>query len=199
MVGITVGMTVFFIAYFHILRSPIFPVTVMPLTALDHLIPFDPWWLLPYVSLWVYVSLAPSILSDRTELVDFALASVALSVVGLTIFLLWPTVVPPSSASWEQYPWVAFLKNVDASGNACPSLHVAYAVLSGAWIDQTLRRRGAAKGWRIGNVIWAAMITYSTVATRQHVVLDVVGGAVLGAGVVAVQRWRPWRKISQTT
>lgn len=37
-VGVTVFTWLFFIGYFHMLRHPDFAVTVMPLTALDHLI-----------------------------------------------------------------------------------------------------------------------------------------------------------------
>jgi hypothetical protein len=35
MIGTTLGMAVFFAAYFWVLRHPQYPVTVMPLTAVD--------------------------------------------------------------------------------------------------------------------------------------------------------------------
>ena len=37
----------------------------------------------------------------------------------------------------------AMLYAVDNSGNACPSLHVAAAVLSGLWLHRVLRQIGA--------------------------------------------------------
>ena len=53
-------IALFFIPYFQVLRHPAYPLTVMPLTALDRLIPFQPHALFAYVSLWVYVGLDPA-------------------------------------------------------------------------------------------------------------------------------------------
>lgn len=91
MIGTTLVMTGFFAAYFWVLKHPLFPVTTMPLTVVDRLIGFRPEALPLYLSLWLYVSLAPALLIDRRELVSYALAAVGLSVIGLAIFLLWPT------------------------------------------------------------------------------------------------------------
>jgi membrane-associated phospholipid phosphatase len=77
------------------------------------------------------------------------------------------------------------LKTVDASGNACPSLHVAFALLAAVWIGRVLRQTGAGPLPRIVNWLWCAGIFYSTVATGQHVALDVLAGIALG-GVVAL-------------
>ena len=45
---------------------------------------------------------------------------------------------------------------------------------------------GAGKVVRAFNWLWCLGILYSTVAIRQHVVLDVLAGAGLGAVVAAV-------------
>jgi membrane-associated phospholipid phosphatase len=100
--------------------------------------------------------------------------------------------VPVPAIDWSRHPSMAFLKSADAAGNACPSLHVAFAVFSACWFGRLLRQLGAGRIARIGNVLWCAGILYSTVATRQHVFLDVVAGAALGALVaVASQWWSP--------
>jgi len=190
MIGTATGMTVFFIAYFAVLKHPVFPVTVVPLTVIDGWIGFQPWTLPLYLSLWFYVSLAPALLTDGRELVSYAVAWVALSVIGLGIFLVWPTAVPPPGVDWAQHPAFAFLKAADAAGNACPSLHVAFAVFSAVWFERLLRQMGAGRGLRTLNWLWCAGILYSTVATRQHVALDVLAGAALGAVGAAVHlRW----------
>jgi membrane-associated phospholipid phosphatase len=187
MIGTTLGMTVFFIAYFWVLNHPLYPVTVMPLTAIDRLTGFQPAALPLYLSLWFYVSLAPALLVDRRELISYGLAAIGLSVTGLAIFLLWPTAVPPPGVDWLQHPAFGFLKRADAAGNACPSLHVAFAVFTAVWFARILGRMGAGRILRALNWLWCAGILYSTVAIRQHVFLDVVAGAVLGAAVAAVQ------------
>ncbi|MDP2137991.1 MAG: phosphatase PAP2 family protein [Candidatus Didemnitutus sp.] len=190
MIGTMVGMTVFFTAYFWILRHPIYPVTLLPLTAVDRLIGFRPEALPLYLSLWLYVSLVPALLINRRELVSLGLAWVELSVVGLGIFFFWPTAVPPADVNWSQYPTFAFLQSVDAAGNACPSLHVAFAVFTAVWFGRLLREMGAGRTVRAANWLWCAGILYSTVAIRQHVALDVLAGAALGAVVAAAHlRW----------
>src|SRR5579872_5001022 len=57
--AITGAIGLFMAIYFLLLRHPLFPITVIPLTSLDRLIGFEPWSLLPYASLWVYISIAP--------------------------------------------------------------------------------------------------------------------------------------------
>src|SRR6185295_988673 len=107
-----------------------------------------------YLSLWLYVSLAPALLTDRRELASYGIATVVLSTIGLTIFLLWPTAVPTSDIIWSQHPSFAFLQSVDASGNACPSLHVAFAVFTAAWFERLLRAMGAGRSARVVNWLW---------------------------------------------
>ncbi len=183
LIGTTVAMTVFFALYFYVLNHPVFPVTVMPQVGLDRLIGFRPEALPLYLSLWVYVSLGSSLVLERKELLSHALAAVVLAAMGLAIFLWWPTAVPPSNVDWSRHAGFEFLKQVDASGNACPSLHVAFAVLACVWIDRHLRTMGAGRGVRVFNVIWAMGIAYSTLAIGQHVALDALAGAALGAAV----------------
>ena len=114
----------------------------------------------------------------------------ALGAAGLGIFLFWPTAVPPLAVDWSQHPAFAFLQSVDASGNACPSLHVAFAVFSAVWFARLLPQLGAGRFVRVLNWLWCLGIVYSTMATRQHVFLDVLAGAGLGAITAGVHlRW----------
>ncbi|MDP3616453.1 MAG: phosphatase PAP2 family protein, partial [Rhodoferax sp.] len=88
--------------------------------------------------------------------------------------------VPAADIDWVQYPDVAFLKNMDAAGNACPSLHVATAIFSGIWLHHLLRRFCAPLWLLSFNGVWCIGIVYSAMATRQHVAVDVLAGLVLG-------------------
>jgi membrane-associated phospholipid phosphatase len=181
----TLGIGGFFIAYFWVMRHPVSPVTVMPLTVVDRAIPFQPGSLYVYLSLWVYVSLAPALLKSHRELTSYGLATSVLSGVGLAIFLIWPTAVPPSDIDWSLYPSIAFLKDSDQAMNACPSMHVAFAVFTAMWLARVLREMGAGAVLLSINGAWCLAIIYSTIATRQHVALDVVAGAALGWCVAA--------------
>jgi len=184
--GTLLGMTAFFAVYFWLLRHPRYPLTVVPLTAVDRLIGFQSRAVFLYLSLWLYVSLAPALLIDRLELVSYGLAAAALSGIGFVVFLFWPTAVMRPDVGWPQSSAFAFLESVDASGNACPSMHVAFAVFTAVWFERLLRQMGAGRLVWVLNWLWCLGILYSTVAIRQHVVLDVLAGAVLGAAVAAV-------------
>jgi membrane-associated phospholipid phosphatase len=73
-----------------------------------------------------------------------------------------------------------FLKNVDAAGNACPSLHAAFAVFACLWFERVLQEMKRPHWVHVANVIWALAILYSTIATRQHVAIDTLAGSLLG-------------------
>ncbi|MEO5661007.1 MAG: phosphatase PAP2 family protein [Polaromonas sp.] len=178
--GTMIFIGVFFGAYFYLLKSPAYPPTVMPFTLLDRLIGFHPQAMPLYISLWVYVSLPPVLLATRRGLFGYAMAMAGTCLVGLTVFYFWPTAAPAADIDWTLYPGVDFLKSMDASGNAFPSLHVATALFSGLWLNHLLRHFDGPQWIRLLNWIWCLGILYSTLATRQHVVVDVAGGLVLG-------------------
>ena len=179
-VGTPLFMTGFFVAYFTVLRHPPSPPLTIPTTAPDRWIAFQPLALIPYVSLWVYVTLPASLIVVRRELLSHTIGAFALSVIGLAIFVIWPTTAPTPDIDWTLHPTMQFLKNVDASGNACPSLHAAFAVFACLWLARQLNECGAGRLSHGLNYFWAATIVYSTVATRQHVAIDAITGALLG-------------------
>lgn len=180
-IGIPMFIAVFFAAYFYVLKNPAYPITVMPFTWLDQVVSFQPLAVPLYVSLWLYVSVPPAFLSNRRELQMYGLGMTLACLTGLVIFYFWPTTVPPATIDWAFYPSVDFLKNIDASGNACPSLHVATAIFSGIWAHHLLGRFGAPQWVRLLNALWCIGIAYSTLATRQHVAVDMWAGLALGA------------------
>ena len=179
-IGTTLFISLFFGAYFYLLKYPAYPTTVMPVTLLDSLIGFQPLALPMYLSLWVYVSLPPALLATRRELYGYGLATAGTCLAALVVFYFWPTAVPAADIDWTQYPDVKFLKSMDASGNACPSLHVATAVFSGIWMHHLLRRFGAPVWILVVSWVWCIGIVYSALATRQHVAVDALAGLVLG-------------------
>lgn len=177
--GATAFMLAFFAAYFHVLRHAAQASVMMPLTALDHWVAFQPMALLPYASLWVYVTIPPMLLNGLRQVVIYSLWIGALCVGGLGLFYLWPTAVPLLVLDVAVYPAFAVLQGVDAAGNACPSLHVATAVFTAFWLDHLLRELEASSVMRWLNLAWVVLIVYSTLAIKQHVVLDVIAGGAL--------------------
>jgi membrane-associated phospholipid phosphatase len=192
--GTTAFIALFFVGYLHVLHHPAYAVTTMPLIALDHLIAFQPHALYAYLSLWLYVGFGPGLQLDFIDLLVYALWLSALSLVGLAIFYFWPTQVPPHGLDLSMHPGFAMLQGVDAAGNACPSLHMAVATFTVLRVSAVLRQARGPLFLHLVNIVWFVAIAYSTLATKQHVVLDVAAGAVLGvAFAVASLRWRPHR------
>ena len=156
-IGTSVIIGIFFFVYLHLLHHPRFPVTVMPATELDRLVPFQPGALFLYLTLWLYVGAGPGLQLRWRELISYAAWSVLLCAAGLTIFYLW---------------------------------HVAFASFTAIRIDQVLRATGSPRLLRAANLGWATAIVYSTLAIRQHVVVDVGAGLLLGTlFALASLRW----------
>ena len=190
--GTSAWVFLFFTGYFYLLGHVAYPVTVMPLTPLDRLVPLTPWALGPYLTLWLYVGVAPGLQRTLGELLAYGAWAGLLCMVGLAIFYRWPTQVPAFAFDRSSLPGFGLLQGIDSAGNACPSMHVAIAMFTAIWVDVLLRECRAPAVLRGLDWLWFAAIAWSTVAIRQHVVIDAVAGAVLGAGFAAPSlKWRP--------
>lgn len=192
--GVCAFMWLFFIGYFHTLRHPLRDVVLMPLTWLDHAVTFQPQALWVYLSLWLYVGVAPGLLPSFRELLRYTAWIGTLCLAGLACFYFWPTAVPRPAMDLSAYPGFALLQGVDAAGNACPSLHVATAAFTALWVEHVLRSIGAPHWLRGCNALWVGAIVWSTMATKQHVAWDVAGGLLLALVFAALSlagRWHP--------
>lgn len=186
MAGTALCMTAFFLGYFWLLNHSRLPVTTVPRIFVDRMIPFQPAALPLYISLWLYVPLAPALFRMTREMKVYPVAVVVLSLIGFGVFIVWPTAVPRPEVDASLVKSLAYLKTVDASGNAFPSLHVAFAVFTALQFRQILREMRSGLLLRGLNWLWCLGIVYSTIAIRQHVALDAVSGAILGAVVALV-------------
>lgn len=191
MTGTAVGIAGFFVLYFWVMAHTEPRAVQMPLTPLDYHFGLSEAALPLYLSLWVLVSLPAALARDLRELGSFTAQAGLMAALGFSIFWLLPTTVPDAGVDWSQYPSLAFLKNSDAGGNACPSLHVSFAVLATARLWGQLRELRAPAALRWAAVAWCVGIVYATLATYQHVVLDVAGGLLLAGAVLASRRVQP--------
>ena len=187
LVGNTLATVGFFVLYFAVMARSLPHATLLPLTPLDRWLELRVAALPLYGSLWLYLALPPAFAKDLRELSAFAVNAALMSAIALTIFWFWPTAVPIFVIDGELHPALHFLKTTDAAGNAFPSLHVSFSVFACWVLARQLREVGAPVWARALNLAWAVGIVYSTLAVRQHVVIDVAGGLVLGGAFCLLQ------------
>ncbi len=187
LVGNTVATIGFFPLYFWIMKNA-GQAWVLPLTAFDRLIAFWPMLLPIYLSLWGYIALPVLLAKDKRELWSFSFGCAAMTAIALVVFWFMPTAIPNFTIDAVPGSSLAFLKTVDSAGNAFPSLHVSFSVFTCIVLVRQLREVGAPAWLRIFNVAWAVGIVYSTMAVRQHVLMDVLGGLALGVALGITSR-----------
>ena len=195
LIGNTVATVGFFVLYFAVMQRALPHAWILPLTPIDRWIELRVAALPLYASLWLYLALPPAFAKDLRELAVFALNAALMSAIALAVFWFMPTAVPVFPIDDAMHPALHFLKTTDAAGNAFPSLHVSFSVFACAFLARQLRDVGAPRWVHAFNVAWAVGIVYSTLAVRQHVVIDVAGGLLLGGAFCLAPRI-PRRKTS---
>jgi hypothetical protein len=143
------------------------------------LLPFNAWWLAPYVSMFVLVGLPWVLLPKWCQVRRFAWTLLGVAAVGWITFLVYPTACVRPSA--EGQPWAyTVLLALDAPTNCMPCLHSAFAVLAAwaLWLDSQIFQSAVA---RFALVLWVATIGISIIALRQHTDVDMFMGVALGS------------------
>ena len=158
--------------------------TSVPELPLDRVIPLVPGWMLVYGSLYVFVIILPLLVVRERGLIRRAMQGYLLVMsVSYVGFLLYPTSAPrPDAVIGDDFAaWTLRLAySLDPPYNCFPSLHVAYAFVSALACYRVHRGVGVAA------VVWATLISISTVFTKQHYVADVIAGAAAAGVAYAV-------------
>jgi membrane-associated phospholipid phosphatase len=178
--GAAVYMTAYFYFYFLLLRDPPRPVTLFAPTALDRLLPFQPWAFWPYITLWAYVCLPAALQPTLPTLLRHALAAAALCAAGIGFYYFLPSAFSHMEAPWPPGHAGAFLGQMDLARNVFPSMHVAFTCFGAIWMNTMLTLLRAPRAARLASAVWCALIIYSTMAIKQHIVWDVMAGMALG-------------------
>lgn len=147
---------------------------------IDRLVPFLPWTVSIYLAcflFWaaVYLYMAGR---ERERAFRFFRADFAAKLVCFLCFVLLPTtnVRPPlgDASIWDRL--LGLVYRVDAPTNLFPSIHcmVSWLCFAGVRGD-----RGLPLWSRAGACLFALAVCLSTLTTRQHVAVDVLGGVLL--------------------
>lgn len=181
---LTVATVLLLGPYMLLQRYRMFEPRSLGLTAIDEWAGFTAAWVWVYILQYIQVPLAPLLATTRDQLRKFLIGFAIVAAAAFVVFFVFPVEGPrPSAAQRETANWLyQLLIAIDRPGNALPSLHVALATYSMCFahrlhFESTSHRRRRcwlALGW-----ISVALISWSTLATKQHYLVDGLTGFAL--------------------
>lgn len=160
-------------------------------------LPWDPVWsfprlsvfVVPYLSAYVLPLLPLALLRDRAEYRRFAAVTAGAIAVSAVVFVAWPLTIPRESLGLVSIfdRFLALQYEIDRPSNLFPSLHVSLSFLFALGVAHVRPR------WRFWMLTWATLIAVSTLFTRQHYLIDVIGGVLVAWGAWQVFLMKPKR------
>ena len=157
----------------------------LPLLWIDQWVPFLPWTFLIYTSDYFVFAIAILVLSHREEFHSFARLMFGILLICGAFFYGYPTIYPrpayPEHSVWFVNSVMQFVASADTPRNCFPSMHVALTA-GASW---ALRVKG--RSTFLLFIIWSLAVFASTLSTKQHYFLDIVGGLLVTATVVALE------------
>lgn len=139
---------------------------------IDKYIPFIPPLIIPYLTLYLFITVSFILLWPKIIFESFV---VALLVVNLSAAIFWyrfPNGVKRPVVKGKSWllSLVRLAYNHDKEGNAFPSAHVYYSTVCAIYLWQAFPQIG----WPV--IVWGGTISISTVFVKQHYLIDILGG-----------------------
>lgn len=153
-------------------------------TVLDSYVPFCEWFIFPYVSwspllvvLGVYL-----ILKDGEGFRRYMWYIMVTFTTAVVFCILIPNGQDLRPAVMEHHNLAAWLVeytySIDTNTNVFPSVHVVGVI--DAWFAIWHTRGLKKRAWRWSTAVYGVLIIASTVFIKQHAVIDVLAGLVVG-------------------
>lgn len=173
--AITFGYLFFSCFYWFSGHFHLFPPQLLSLSFIDKVIPFIPESILVYFSQFLFLFLALWLNSDAKERSIAYYAMIFATLIAISIYLIYPLEFPRPAVYVSGIMGILWkiLYVTDSPANCFPSLHVAFALLATKLL---VTKEGY---WYWLAPIWAIMICISTLTTKQHYFIDLIGGVVL--------------------
>jgi membrane-associated phospholipid phosphatase len=178
---------VFWAGYLFLSRHALFPLHALQLTPLDEWAGFHPrGWVWAYESAFLLSGIVPWLIETREDVWRYVRGFAGMCVLSFVVFAIFP-VASPRPVELNAYPTTLFLTRWDGPFNAFPSLHAGCLVyvLGTVW---KLFGRVCPRLVKFFLVVWAVLILFATLATKQHYAIDLLAGGLVGA-VAAAFAW----------
>lgn len=150
----------------------------------DNMIPFIPIFIIPYC-LWFLFIAGTGIIFLLKSKVDLKKTFLSINIcmgVGLLVYFIYPnyiTVRPRVYGKDIFSQAVKFLQDSDSPASVCPSLHVAVSISLCTGIMDSIYFKNRIR-IKISSIILTFFICISTLFIKQHSIIDVVFGLILG-------------------
>ena len=187
----------FFIAYmigFMILENQDFSHMIITDTWIDQYIPFNEYFVIPYVLWFVFMVLgfAYFVFIDQSGVKRTYFYLFLGMSSSLLIYALIPTGQNLRVQLYNDNIFqclVSFIYSVDSSTNVCPSIHVYNSVMM--CVSLLKSRRIKQHTWLCFLIIaLAILICMSTVMIKQHALMDIVWELVLAIVIYSIGKWK---------
>lgn len=146
----------------------------------DRAVPFIPEFIYIYLGCYLFwiVNYIMSAYFGKKQFYRFVAADLSSRVICLLFFLILPTtnVRPEVVGDSLSMEWMRWLYRVDEAANLFPSIHCLVS-----WFCYiAIRGRKEISGWYRGfSCIFALLVAASTQFTKQHYIVDAIGGILL--------------------
>lgn len=151
---------------------------------LDGMIPYLPWTIVIYATLYV-LYMAVTVVLDSKAYTQVLADLILMTLISFVFFTIITSHYPrPPASAWADSIWkplIDLMVSIDAPGNTCPSLHVSTSI----YLALVLRQRPYGALW----VFWGILVSLSTLTLKQHFVWDWIGGVILALAVIKLNPW----------
>ena len=191
------GWLVYFLFYY--LTENFIPVESCHLihSRLDEIIPFNEFFFIPYCFWYalIVLSLGYFLLYDIQNFKNLQIFIIITQVAAMAVYILYPSYQDLRPASFERNNLfthvAAFIYAFDTPTGVCPSLHVAYSIgIASCW----LKEKKASPGWKAFVAFAAVLISFSTMAVKQHSFIDVMAAIPVGLLAEILVFHKYWKK-----
>ncbi|MBI3541893.1 MAG: phosphatase PAP2 family protein [Deltaproteobacteria bacterium] len=173
----------FFFGYSLPNHYHLFPPQQLPLTPLDRAIPLMPWTILVYTSEYYLFVSAYFLFREELTRNKYIWSYFGVLFLGALFFIFFPTTYP--RADWplptDTHPLIyrifSSLREADDPSNCFPSMHVTCCYITA----YAFLHKGESRWHFWIYFLWSTAIAMSTLPTKQHYIVDVIGGLTLSA------------------
>ncbi len=142
---------------------------------IDHIIPFVPGMVWIYISTYIVIPLVGFLIKDTKDFYRLAVTIVISWLITYPFFYFFPATYPrPDFALVDLSTWMLKLNYIhDVANNTFPSLHVSLSFVIAFTMVHISKKKNIL--W----IIWAMLISLSTVMVKKHFIVDTFGGLIV--------------------